>query len=179
MNRLFRFRIAALLVGALLVTASYVSTAQITRLISYQGLLVTPAGTPIADNQYGLVLRLYDAPTGGNLVWEETQQTTVIKGLFNLELGTNVPLDGVDFFNTQLYLETAIAGETPFPRTHLAVVPYAIRAERAEKAGGLDDGATGVVRSLNGAQGDLVINGRSGISVTRSGDTINIESTIT
>ncbi|MBK7412605.1 MAG: hypothetical protein IPI29_08640 [Ignavibacteria bacterium] len=179
MNRLFRFRIAALLVGVLLVMASTVSTAQIARQISYQGLLTNPQGIPITDGQYGLVLRLYDAPTGGNLVWEETQQTQVVKGLFNVLMGANVPLDGVDFFNTQLYLETAITGQPPFPRTRLAVVPYAVRAERADKAGGLDDSATGVVRSLNSAQGDLVINGRNGVSVTRSGDTIHIESTVT
>ncbi|MFN9901251.1 MAG: hypothetical protein ACK55Z_21210, partial [bacterium] len=61
----------------------------------------------------------------------------------------------------------------------MAVVPYAIRAERAETASRVDTNALGVVRSLNGGQGDLVITGRNGVSVTRDGDSIFIESTIT
>ncbi|MCX6139368.1 MAG: hypothetical protein NTX15_00790 [Candidatus Kapabacteria bacterium] len=75
MIRSFRTGIVALFVGVLLVSAVSVATAQIPRLISYQGLLTQPTGLPIADGQYGLVLRLFDAPVGGNLVWEETQQT--------------------------------------------------------------------------------------------------------
>ncbi len=179
MNRLFRLGLAAFTACAVLAIAPTTSEAQIARQVSYQGLLTQPNGQPIADGQYVILARLWDAPTGGNLVWEETQPTLVAKGLFNLYLGSVVPLSGVDFFNTQLYLETAIQGQPPFPRTRLAVVPYAVRAERADKAGGLDDNATGFVRTLNGAQGDLVIQGTNGISVNRSGDTIVVSSTIT
>jgi len=179
MNRSVRFGLYSLLVGVLVAVASVVSLAQIPRLIAYQGLLTQPSGLPLPDGSINLVLRLYDAPTGGNLVWEETQPVTIVRGLFNVVLGANVPLTAVDFFNGQFYLETAITGQAPFPRTRLAVVPYAIRAEFAESAGKLEANATGVVRSLNGGQGDLVISGSSGISVLRSGDTIRVQSTIT
>lgn len=168
-----------LAIGILVATLSVASIAQIPRLISYQGLLTQPTGLPITDGQYGLVLRLFDAPVGGNLVWEETQQTQVRFGLFNVVLGTTVPLTAVDFYNVNYYLETAISEQPPFPRTRLAVVPYAIEAEHAELVGGLDPDATGVVRRLNGAQGDVVIEGMDGISVTRSGDTIRLASTVT
>lgn len=179
MNRFLRSSLVAIMALGTLAAFSSVASAQIERQISYQGLLTLPNGQPLNDGQYGLVLRIYDAPVGGNLLWEETQQTQVVKGLFNVYLGSVVPLTGVDFFNTQVYLEAAIAGQPPFPRTRMAVVPYAIRAERAETASRVDTNALGVVRSLNGGQGDLVITGRNGVSVTRDGDSIFIESTIT
>ena len=179
MNRFLRPCLALLFVLGVMAAAVQATYAQIERQISYQGLLTLPTGLPLDDGRYDLVLRMYDAPTGGNLLWEETQGTTITKGLFNLYLGAVVPLTGVDFFNTQVYLETALAGQPPFPRTRLAVVPYAIRAERAEMADSISITAKGFVRSLNGADGNLVINGRNGVAVTRTNDTIHIESTIT
>ncbi|MBM4179024.1 MAG: hypothetical protein FJ211_06805 [Ignavibacteria bacterium] len=160
-----------------LIASPIASKAQLQRQISYQGYLALPNGNPLADGQYSLVLRMYDDATAGNLVWEETQTTAIAKGLFNVYLGAVVPLATVDF-SKQLYLEMAITGQPPFPRTQLAMVPYAIYADRAKSAASLDSGATGFVRSLNGGQGDLVIQGKSGITVTRNGDTISIESTI-
>jgi hypothetical protein len=179
MNRFLRPCLAVLFALGVMAAAVPATYAQIERQISYQGLLTLPTGLPLDDGQYDLVLRMYDAPIGGNLLWEETQTTTITKGLFNLYLGSVVPLTGVDFFNTQVYLETALAGQPPFPRTRLAVVPYAIRAERAGVADSINVSAGGFVRSLNQAEGNLVIAGKSGIVVTRTNDTINIESTIT
>ncbi|MBC8124627.1 MAG: hypothetical protein H7X70_02730, partial [Candidatus Kapabacteria bacterium] len=92
MLRSIRFGIASLVLCVMLVGIVSEAQAQIPRLISYQGLLTQPNGNPIANGQYGVVLRLFDAPVGGNLVWEETQQTQVQFGLFNVVLGTTVPL---------------------------------------------------------------------------------------
>jgi len=165
--------LVALLVGAL--GASAPISAQIPRLVSYQGLLTQPSGQPIADGNYSLVLRLYDAPAAGNLVYEETQVVAVGKGLFNVIMGQTTPLTGVNF-EQSLWLETSIAGGTPFaPRTRLTVVPYAIRAERADKAGSLEPGSKGAVLSLNGLQGDVFARGQNGISVSQSGDTVVID----
>lgn len=177
MNRLLRFGSIAALACGLLLGSGTVQAQNIQRLISYQGLLTQPSGLPIADGNYGLVLRLYDAPTGGNLVYEETQQVTVTKGLFNVLIGSTDPLANVNF-EQALWLETAIVGQQPFlPRTRLAVVPYAIRAERAVVADSISDDFDGFVRSLNGGQGDLTVKGENGISVTRDGDTIRISQT--
>lgn len=179
MNRMFRLGLVALVIGSLLIGVSS-ANAQIQRLISYQGLLTQPNGQPIADGPQNLVLRLYDAATGGNLVFEETQNgIAVTRGLFSVYIGQASPLAPVDF-NQQLWAEVAIVSQTPFlPRTRLSVVPYAIRSEWADRAGSLDPAATGVVRSLNGGQGDLTITGEAGIAVTRTGDTIKISTTIT
>jgi len=155
MNRLLRLGSLALLACGILLGSLTLNAQTIERRISYQGLLTQPNGQPIADAAYTLVLRLYDDPTGGNLVYEEQQNVNVQSGLFNVLIGTNTPLAGVDF-NQQMWLETAIAGQTPFlPRTRLAVVPYAVIAENAVVADSISQDFDGFVRSLNGAQGDL------------------------
>ncbi|RPI69568.1 MAG: hypothetical protein EHM43_01420 [Ignavibacteriae bacterium] len=177
MNRLIRFGSIALLACGLIIGSGSLTAQTIQRLISYQGLLTQPSGLPIADGNYGLVLRFYDSPTGGNLVYEEQQQVGVAKGLFNVLIGTQTSLAGVNF-DQQLWLETAITGQTPFlPRTRLAVVPYAIKAENAVVADSISNDFDGFVRSLNGAQGDLTLKGENGITVTRDGDTIRISQT--
>ncbi len=171
------FGCIAFLAGCLAVAPSVVH-AQVPRAISYQGLLTKPTGLPVDNGAYNVVFRLYSAETGGDLVWEETRTVAVALGLFNVYLGETVPMTAVNF-TQQLYLETAIQGQPPFPRTKLAVSPYAVHAEHALSADAVSATATGVVRKLNGAQGDLVIVGQSGISVSRSNDTIRIASTIT
>lgn len=178
MNRLLRLGSIALLAG-FIAFAPVQSTAQIVRQISYQGLLTQPSGAPIADGTYDLYFRLLDANAGGNVIWEETQNGVVVtKGLFNVYLGAVTSLAGVNF-EQQLWLESGIVNFAAFePRTRLAVVPYAIRAEHAQTAGGLDDGATGFVRTLNTLQGDVVITGSGGITVSQSGDTIKLTSNI-
>ncbi len=177
MKRLLRLGSIALLAGMLAATVP--STAQIVRQISYQGLLTQPSGAPVADGKYSLYFRLYDADVAGNVVWEETQvDVDVIKGLFNVYLGSFTSLASVDF-SQQLWLESGIKNFAAFaPRTRLAVVPYAIHAEHADKAGSLDDNATGFVRTLNTLQGDVIIAGEGGITVTQSGDTIKLSSNI-
>lgn len=177
MKRLLRLGSIALLAGMLAATVP--STAQIVRQISYQGLLTQPSGAPVADGKYSLYFRLYDADVAGNVVWEETQvDVDVIKGLFNVYLGSVTSLASVDF-SQQLWLESGIKNFAAFaPRTRLAVVPYAIHAEHADKAGSLDDNATGFVRTLNTLQGDVIIAGEGGITVTQSGDTIKLSSNI-
>ncbi len=178
MNRLFRLGLAAALFGALLLGTSPVQ-AQIERRISYQGLLTQANGAPVAGPQ-NLQVELYTAPVGGTLVWDETHtDVNLTGGLFNVYLGEFNSLAGVNF-EQQLYLSVRIVGQTEFlPRTRLAVVPYAIRAERALVAQGLDENATNVVRSVNGQDGDITVIGENGITVTTTGDTVRISANIT
>ncbi|MFO0004727.1 MAG: hypothetical protein ACK559_26715, partial [bacterium] len=75
----------------------------------------------------------------------------------------------------QLYLETAIVGRAPFPRTRMAMVPYAMNSLRADSADALTSNATGVVTSINGADGAMQISGRSGILVVQEGDVSYIQ----
>lgn len=178
MNRLFRLGLAVVLLSTLLLGVSP-TQAQIERRISYQGLLTQANGAPVVGPQ-NLQVELYTAPVGGTLVWDETHNAVNLTGgLFNIYLGEFNSLAGVNF-EQQLYLSVRIVGQTEFlPRTRLAVVPYAIRAERALVAQGLDNNATNVVRSVNGQDGDITIIGENGITVTTTGDTVRISANIT
>ncbi|MBU3740807.1 MAG: hypothetical protein FGM24_00820 [Candidatus Kapabacteria bacterium] len=152
------------------------SAQSVNRVISYQGLITQADGTPLPDGQYRMVIRLFDSPTIGTLVFTETQDVTVTKGLFTILIGQveGAEMAAVDF-NRPLWLETAIEGSTPFqPRTRMAVVPNAIVAERALVADALNPEFNDLVRSLNGGKGSMVIKGTNGISVSRIQDTIRI-----
>lgn len=169
--------LAALIAMLAVIMLPGIIQAQIPRLISHQGLLTDATGQPIADGDYSLVIKLFDAAAAGNQVYEETQSVTVTRGLFNLIIGLNTPLTGVNF-EQSLWLETTIAGAAPFtPRTRLTVVPYAIRAEFAASAGGLTPNAFGAVLSLNGLDGHLTLAGQNGLTVTEDGSTITISAT--
>jgi hypothetical protein len=178
-NRLRFAAMLALAVLCVMLTAVQSSVAQ--RLpsvatISYQGLLSRIDGTPYADGRYQLLIRLYDSPTTGTLLFEERQSIVLKRGLFSIMIG-DVEQDAlrrIDF-SRPVWLELAVDNEPPFIRTKLGAVPHAMTAERAAVAGGLDQQATGVVRSINGGQGDLTVVGRNGIVITQRGDSITID----
>ncbi|MCC7436913.1 MAG: hypothetical protein IT211_00305, partial [Armatimonadetes bacterium] len=70
-------------------------TAQTPTTISYQGLVTDNAGTaPVPDGNYQMTFRLYAAPTGGTPLWEETQPTQILRGLFKTYLGSVTPFAG-------------------------------------------------------------------------------------
>ncbi len=104
---------------------------------TFQGKL-TDAGNP-ANGKYDLEIKLYDTPTGGNLLGTSLfEDVPVTGGIFtvNLDYGTEV-------FQTNggRYLEIAVkpgassgAFTAIFPRHELTASPYAIQAMRAEKA---------------------------------------------
>ena len=137
-------------------------------LLSFQGLLIRPDGTIYPDGQYVLNVRLFNAEEDGTRVWVDDITTTVVKGIFNLIMGEQLPLNNVDF-TQQLWLEIATSDnlDDPFkPRTKLTSAPYAAVARTAVYAGALLPGATGTVRSLNGVEGDINIVGTGGLTVS-------------
>ena len=168
---------SALVLMLLLALSAGLAQAQALRVISYQGLLTQPSGEPVTDGSYQLVMRLFNAQSGGTLLWEENHTTEVKRGLFNIYLGDQVPLTSVDM-SGQLFLETAIVGGPVFPRTRVAMVPMAMRSFLADSAKALTQGANGFVKSLNGLQGAIQIRARNGVSISQNGDTLVMQSTV-
>jgi hypothetical protein len=114
---------------------------QITRTISYQGVLTDASGTPVPDGSYTLNLTLFDVPTGGTRSWHEQQVVTTSKGVFNAQLGIVTPLRLL--FDRPLWLALSVnSGPDLVPRIPLASASTAFRAIRADTA---DD-----ARSVNG-----------------------------
>jgi hypothetical protein len=101
--------------------------AQVPQTISYQGLLTTSSGAPIADGNYNLTFSLYTVPTGGTPIWTETHSSVpVSKGTFSVILGSITPFTGVNFAQ-QLYLGITKDSDPEFsPRSVLTSAPSSL-----------------------------------------------------
>lgn len=91
-----------------------------------------PVSGPVTLN-----FKLYDAATGGAMVWEENQTATGDAGLVYVALGTVSPLNSTVFDGRTLWLETTVNSVVMSPRTAFLAVPYAIRAGTADTVGSL------------------------------------------
>lgn len=99
--------------------------------INYQGRLANSDGTPVADNNYAISFAIFDAASGGNLVWPQNgpevfPAVPVRSGLFSVALGSQTP-GGITTttWNGDRYLEITIGGETLSPRELIRGVPVA------------------------------------------------------
>ena len=102
--------------------------------INYQGKLVGPTGSAVADGSYSIVFRLYTVPTAGSNIWTETQTVAVTSGLFSVMLGTTTSLASIDF-NQTLYLGINVEADGEMtPRKILGAVPAAFQASEADNA---------------------------------------------
>lgn len=122
-----------------------ITQAQVPRKLNYQGYLTTPTGAPVNTPQT-LVARIYDASSGGNLLFTETHNpVTVSNGIFNILLGSvDVNTSPLDLkFLAQYYLGITVGTDPEMsPRQPLAASPYAIRAATADSAEALRIGGT-------------------------------------
>jgi hypothetical protein len=88
-----------------------------------------------ADGTFDFVLELYDAGSGGNVVWTETHDgVEVSDGLAFLTMGAGTVLDAAVFDGAELYLQVTFDSTEMAPRLGIQSVPYAIRAGRAGSA---------------------------------------------
>lgn len=152
--------------------------AQMPRTMSFQGVLADASGGLVADGNYSITVRLYQAPVGGAPVYSEQHASvTVVRGIMNVIIGSETPLPQGLQFNRAYFLGVSVNDGTELiPRTALTAAPYALNAATADLARGLVPGATGVVTSLNGGDGTLQLRGGGTTTVNRSGNTITISS---
>ena len=130
-------RITSIFLFFLLFTS--LSFAQFPHLISYQGKVTSLAGVGFT-NTINITFRVYDDENWGTLKWEETQvDVPVIKGLFDVQLGSVNPINLS--FDEEYWLEIEMPGEDILdPRVKLTSSPYAYRTLYADSvaAGGGD-----------------------------------------
>jgi hypothetical protein len=125
--------------------------------VNYQGRLADAAGAPLSGS-YAMTFALWDAPSGGNLVWgpESHADVPVSEGLFNAGLGSltsgGIPTSA---WGGDRYLEIAVGGETLSPRELIRSVPV------AGMALSVPDDAIGSAQIADGgvASGDLALDG--------------------
>ncbi|MFA5032629.1 MAG: hypothetical protein WC614_06390 [bacterium] len=105
--------------------------------INYQGYLEKKSDTLGLDimGNFSMTFTLYNDSTTGSVLWNETQTSVpVIKGIFNVLLGSINPIPTSIFTGTPLWLETQIDSQILSPRKKLVSTPYAMRAEHSTYA---------------------------------------------
>ncbi len=117
---------------SLLLFTSVTASAQVPKLIRYQGTLVDANNVPL-EGTYALTFRVYDAASVGSVLWSETQSAVpVSRGVFNVLLGQVTSLTLA--FDKDYWLTTQVGTDAEMtPRQRLTSVPYAYRAEVANQ----------------------------------------------
>lgn len=163
---------------ALMLFLSSVAVAQVPRTISYQGLLTDGSGNFIADGNHSITIKLYESASGGAAIYEESQSTTIVKGLFNVIIGSVTPISPSLAFDKAYYMSIAVDGGAELvPRSAISAAPYAMYASVAGVANALAPGVTGVVTSLNEKSGAVTLEGGGGTTITSVGNVITVSST--
>lgn len=115
------------------------------RTLEHQGRLLEPSGASLSGT-VTLDVALYDAPSGGAPRFTERfVGVPVVDGYYDVVLGAaSTPLEDDDLDGGPRYLGVAVnEGGELAPRTPLSSVPYAIRADVAERPVGLSLGDCG------------------------------------
>ena len=129
MNKLL---ISKILIVTLVLIGSISAYAATPQTMNYQGYLKSAAGVPFTGTKK-LTFKIYDATTGGNLLWTEIQQTVnVAKGQFSVTLGSPAAPLALPF-DKPYWLGVAVDAEAEMtPRQPLTTAPYAFRASVAD-----------------------------------------------
>ena len=97
-------------------------------LLSFQGVLLTPSGALFPTQQAVITIKLFYSEDGNDIAWQDDITTLIEKGVFNIILGEQIPLDAVDF-SRQLWVEISLPGAQPYQkRTKLTASPCSYSA---------------------------------------------------
>lgn len=129
-------------------------------LVGYQGRVLDALGAPVNGN-VALGFALFAASAGGPALWSETHPSVgVVDGVYNVDLGSVVPLDPALLAGPERWLEVTVNGETLAPRQRFTSAPYALRA------GALDAPALPSFDALRGLPCNLGTPGAGTLTVT-------------
>lgn len=94
--------------------------------LSIQGIIRKSNGAAVDDGKYDLTFKLYNATTGGTAIHTETQNVSVVGGIYSAELGGSAtPLNAP--FDQTYYLGVSVDGGAELiPRARLTSSPYAL-----------------------------------------------------
>ena len=127
-------RLLVLAVVASFLSCSALAFAQVPRIMNYQGYLTNSGGTPL-NGTYSITFRIYDAATGGNLLWYETQSVTVTNGYFDVQLDLSVNGGDTLKFGRPYWITFEVGSDGEMsPREKLAPVSFSFRSVFADTA---------------------------------------------
>ncbi|MBI4092684.1 MAG: hypothetical protein HY420_02040 [Candidatus Kerfeldbacteria bacterium] len=133
--------------------------------LSIQGHLANGGGP--MDGDHPTVFTFYNAPTGGNVLWTETDTIHVQSFLFSATLGQNTPIPDTVFTSSGAWLETTVDGTTLSPRIAYYPQPQltVTGTDNLWSTDGTDvwrtSGKVGVGTSASGATLSVLTNGEN------------------
>ena len=139
--------VLSLMLTAMLGLAADVAVATPPPTINYQGSLANAGGTPV-NGSVVMTFRLYNAASGGAMLWQETQLSVgVTNGNFSAALGSATPITLP--FDVPYWLTVQINADGEMsPRQPLASSPYAFRASMLDSSATIDGArVTGTIGS--------------------------------
>jgi hypothetical protein len=109
-----------------------VSALAVPELINYQGYLTDAEGNPL-NGDVAITFRIWDADVNGTELWSEAHAAvTVTEGVFNVVLGSFVPITA-EILDGDRYLGLTVGTDSEMvPRMKVTSGAYAIRAGYAE-----------------------------------------------
>ena len=127
-----------------IITISSGALANVPQELHYQGVLTDDNGDVVDCPDafscnglaYDITFRLYDQAQGGNVIWEESHQEVSIRsGLFNVALGSFVPIQAESLSSGSVYLGVTI-NDTPElqPRQMVVSAAFSIRSGLSDNA---------------------------------------------
>jgi len=162
-----------------LISISNIYSQGIPQTINYQGVLKDASGVVVPNGDYSLTFKLYDLPSGGSALWNETKTINVVGGIINTQLGSVTPITSATIVGAAWLGITVGTGSELIPRITLTSVPYSIMSLTVPSgsitATKIADAQ--VVKSLNGLKDNVNLVAGSNVTITPSGNNLTINAT--
>ena len=140
-----------LLSSTLILAATIAATAEVPRVLHYQGTLLNADGLAVhcpdeasCEATFNMTFRLYADVIDGDVLYEQTEfEVPIVDGMFNVVLGRTIPLPQDVVAMESLYLSVSINNEGEMePRLRISSSAFALRAESAGTADKASDADT-------------------------------------
>lgn len=164
-----RLVMQTVIAAALLAAAT--ASAEVPRMINYQGYLTGSTGDPL-DTTVSMTFAIYDDSTGGSPIWmEENPSVVVSDGLFNVIVGSLIPLDDAVFAEPDRWLGITVGADDELtPRTRLVAVPYSFQVNSVDGASGGEIRGSVTIHPGSFSPGDIQAAGKATIGPGHSND---------
>jgi len=162
-----------------LLSISNIYSQGIPQTINYQGVLKDAAGVVVPNGDYSITFKLYDLPSGGSALWNETKTINVLGGIVNTQLGSVTPITSATIVGAAWLGITIGTGSELIPRITLSSVPYSIMSLTVPSGSitAIKIADAQVVKSLNGLKDNVNLVAGSNVTITPSGNNLTINAT--
>jgi len=120
------------------------ASASIPQYLPMSARLMTTDYENVPNGTYSIRFRIYDSSTGGNVLWEETQSVSVIRGVFSVTLGTSTSLSSVNLASSSLYIGIKVGNDDEMtPRKQILPTATSMFTARIQSASSLPSSTLG------------------------------------